>query len=151
MDEIGMGEAQRAVSEKEVHRESVGVLGDKIGRSLDRTEQKAVGFVLDRRWEAGQTTEGFMKKLGLEEKDLGNAAAEKVRMAVYNASIAEIARKIEEATVVNDLAGVEKLQAVREYMEAGNRLAEKGRRDNPEAPIYIGGVPEYWLPAWFTE
>ena len=141
-----MGEIKLVIPQKDVHQASVRVLSVKIGRDFDSTEQMAIGFLVERRWGAGQTTEGFIQGLGLEPQDQGNVAADKVRTAVYDESISEIERRT--ADDVNNPKELAKLQALREFINSGKNFAEQARRNNPNIPIHVGGVPEYWLPEW---
>lgn len=125
----------------------VNFLEKKLGRNLELVEIKALAFFVEKTgFEMGESAARFAERaLGTGEGDAPPLAAYKAHNAIYREKQAEAARRLND--LPRDSEGAEKINAIKELMESSHRDTEELHRLGHD-DIPLGGVAEYWLPAW---
>lgn len=125
-------------------RRRIGVRGEEIARS----EQTALGFLVDRRWENPQSSAGdFMRTLGLDDSLDSRGTqlflAEAVGQETIKALEEDLAK--EEDPKQKTLIG-QAIHNAQDLLKSARKLFDSG-----SAVINFGGVPRYLQPPWVLQ
>lgn len=128
-------------------RDAVPLIEGRIGRSMDTTEIRAVGFVLDRSRDGGAQPEDFLRRLGVADQSSPVDIAWAIRDAVKEALEQEIGARLGGDGSMSPEAG--KLQSMRGLIEDQHAMALGENQQGKIVPL--GAVPDDWLPVWLKE
>jgi len=143
------GKPETVIDRKRVlFRSLVPLINKKIGKEIDSYEEEAVAFVVEELFQEPTTAESFLKTaFGVGEEEGGRDVAMAVHNAVYEAKMKKINRRIEDSP--SDAKRLELNKLIRENIEIGHNQTLQNYR-KPDAKVYIGGVPEEWIPSWLN-
>lgn len=107
-----------------------------IGRSPDPAETRALAFVVEKKG-----PETFAIEDGLPPRE----AAWRIRNIVYQTKIEELDSRMSDSLSNPQELGI--LRAQKTLFENMQKKAQEGY-ESGEEKVYLGGVPDHWLPDW---
>ncbi len=128
-------------------RDTVPLVGTRIGRAVAREEVLALGFVIDRSGYAGDARSFLVQQLGVEDNHSPLEAAWAINKKVYQTNTQEAGRRIAEANGAGNMGEVSKLQAMQRAFDAGHNTS-RGIVSAGGTTISLGATPEYWQSDW---
>lgn len=120
----------------------------RIGRTIDNTEIRALGYLIERNISAGGNMvedDAFLESVfGITKEDDSRTAAWKINSKIFELKTAHC-RDLETGAATQENA--KKQRAVLDFMSAAHKSAEISYEAG-DANVDLGAVPEYFLPDW---
>lgn len=121
-------------------------VSSRIGREVDRGERNALGFVIDKRLQPGETVSSFLEEVfKLQPEDDQTQSSVKISQAIDETLKEHIAKLRQEAN--GDLVLLDQLKAQEMLVDYGSKLVIEASKQGAEE-IGLGGVPSLWIPDW---
>jgi len=123
----------------------ISLVNSSIGRKMDDTENRAIAFVVERKYQDGIEPNVFLQEtLGVGKDVSGRDAA----LQIHNRVFEEKLSRIHELMDANP-SDSEKLNAWKEQVNIGHNTTVDNYNTQSDYIPYMGGVSLDWVPAWF--
>lgn len=123
----------------------ISLINSSIGRKMDDTENRAIAFVVERKYQDGITPNVFLQEtLGVGKDILGRDTA----LQIHNHVFEEKTGRIQELIIENP-SDSDRLNGLKEMINIGHNKTLDSYRINPDYIPYIGGVSIDWVPEWY--
>jgi len=145
MPEHMIAPAENTDSKPQFFQSVISLINSSIGREMDRTENQAIAFMVDRKYQDGITPNVFLQEtLGVGKDVSRRNAALQIHNRVFEEKLSRIHELMEE-----NPSGLERLSAWKEQITIGHNKAQDYFNTQLDYIPYIGGVSMDWVPEWF--
>jgi hypothetical protein len=138
------------MTEKHLLQSINSYVSKRIGRSLTRLENRAIGFLMGQNnygEKPEQTSENFLSSVcGVKENDSTRDVSIKILEAVCVALHTEYTKRLNDTNQEKEKKFLEALEvaALNPLQERLERVQQQGSTEE----VHFSGVPGYWIPEW---